>query len=225
VFVAVAAPVVAAVLFTIRRAEPTKRAYACYWGAASALLSILFVVTPNAADLGPKSSNYLLALTPSAGVGVALLASTSAARQLAVGLAVATIAAVNIGGIRDGRAEGNPLVGAYERPLRQLLEREGVTRGYAGYWDAQNLSWQSDMRLLVAPVSNCGQELCPTNIFTIRSWYEPRGGPTFLLVDPTVNVIHAPPFAARARSRHRFGPMTLYVFDYDIARHVRLPAG
>jgi hypothetical protein len=225
VFAAVAAPVVAAVVVTIRRAEPTKWAYACYWGAASALLSIVFVVTRNAADLGPKSSNYLLALTPAAGVGVALLASTCAARQLAVGLAVATIAAVNIGGIRDGRAEGTPLVGAYERPLRQLLEREGVTRGYAGYWDAQNLSWQTDMRLLVAPVSNCGQELCPTNIFTIHSWYEPRGGPTFLLVDPTVNVIHAPPFAARARSRHRIGPMTLYVFDYDIARHVRLPAG
>jgi hypothetical protein len=225
VCVAVAAPIVAAILFTIRGVEPTKRAYACYWGAASALLSIVFVVTPNAADLGPKSSNYLLALTPAAGAGLALLASTSAARQLAVGVVVAAIAAVNIGSIRDGRAEGTPLVGAYERPMRQLLEREGVTRGYAGYWEAQNLSWQSDMRLLVAPVTNCGRELCPINIFTIRSWYEPRGGPTFLLVDPTVNVIHAPPFAARARATHRFGPMTLYVFDYDIARHIRLPAG
>jgi hypothetical protein len=224
VFAAVAAPLVAAVAFAVRRVMPTTLAYAWYWASASALLSVVFVVTPNAADLGPKSSNYLLALAPAAGVGVSLLASNSGARQVAVGLAVATIAALNIGSIRDGRAEGIPLVGAYERPLRQLLEREGVTRGYAGYWDAQNLSWQTDMRLLVAPVSNCGDKLCPNNIFTIRSWYEPQGGPTFLLVDPTVNLIHAPPFAARATSTHRFGPMTLYLFDYDIARHIRLPS-
>jgi hypothetical protein len=225
VFAAVAAPIVAAAGHTIRRAEPTTRAYAWYWAAVSALLSVVFVVTPNAVDLGPKSSNYLLALTPAAGVGVALLGSTSAARQLAVGLAVATIAAINISSIRDGRAEVTGLpIQAYERPLQQLLDRERVTRGYAGYWDAQNLSWQTDMRLLVAPVSNCGDKLCPNNIFTIRSWYEPRGGPTFLLVDPTVNLIHAPPFAARARSTHHFGPMTLYLFDFDIARQIRLPS-
>jgi len=180
-------------------------------------------VTPNAADLGPKSSNYLLALAPAAGAGVALLARSSEVRQLVVGVAVAVVAALNIAGIADGRAEGTGLVvQQYERPLRQLLEQEGVTRGYAGYWGAQNLSWQSGMHLLVAPVSNCGDELCPNNIFTIRSWYQERGGPTFLLIDPTVNAIHAPPFAERARTTRRFGPMTLYIFDFDIARHIRL---
>jgi hypothetical protein len=224
VFAAVAAPVVAAVLLTIRRPEPVKWAYAWFWATTSIVLSFVFVVTPNAVDLGPKSSNYLLALAPAAGVGVALLAASSPVRQVVAGLAIAAVAALNIGSIADGRAEVTGLLlQQYEQPLLDLLEREGVTRGYAGYWDAQNLSWQSDMRLLVAPVSNCGEELCPNNIFTIRSWYKPQGGRTFLLVDPTVNVIHAPPFAARAKASRTFGPMTLYVFDYDIARHVRLP--
>ncbi len=227
VFTAVLAPIVAAVLFTLRRAEPTTWAYACYWAAASSFLCIIFVITPNAADLGPKSSNYLLTLAPAAGAGVALLASRWQARQLAVGVAVATIAALNIGSIADEPAEASGLaaIETYERPLLQLLEREGVTRGYAGYWGAQNLSWQTDMHLLVAPVGNCGEQLCPYNVFTIRSWYEPQGGPTFLLVDPTVNAIHPPPFAAQARVTHRFGPMTVYLFDYDIARHVRLRGG
>jgi hypothetical protein len=185
------------------------------------------VITPNAADLGPKSSNYLLTLAPAAGAGLALLASRSRARQLAVGVAVATIAALNIGSVADGRAEGTGLaaIETYDRPLLQLLEREGVTRGYAAYWGAQNLSWQTEIHLLVAPVRNCGEQLCPNNVFTIRSWYVPQGGPTFLLVDPTVNAIHAPPFAARAKATQRFGPMTLYLFDYDIARHVRLTSG
>jgi hypothetical protein len=223
VFAAVAAPVVAAVWLTIRRTDPVTRAYAWFWGAVTALLCVIFVVTPNAADLGPKSSNYLLSLAPAAGVGVALLATSSQLRQVIVGLGVATIAVMNISSMADGRAEVSGLVvQQYEQPLRAVLERAGVTRGYAGYWGAQNLSWESDMKLQVAPVSNCGDELCPNNIFTIRSWYERHGGPTFLLIDPTVNFIHAPPFAARAKASRRFGPMTLYLFDYDIARHVRL---
>jgi hypothetical protein len=225
VLAAVVAPVAAAVLLSVRRAEPVLRAYAWFWAAACALLCFVFVVTPNAADLGPKSSNYLLALAPAAGAGVALLAAASPFRQALVGVSVAVVAALNIAGIADGRAEGTGLVvQQYERPLRAFLEREGVTRGYAAYWGAQNLSWQSGMKLHVAPVSNCGDALCPNNIFTIRSWFEQRGGPTFLLVDPTVNVIHPPPFAAQANAMERFGPMTVYVFDYDIARHVRLPA-
>jgi len=224
VFAAVAAPVVAAVLLTIRQAEPTTCAYACYWAAAASLLCVIFLITPNAADLGPKSSNYLLTLAPAAGTGLALLASRSRARQLAVGIAVATIAALNVGSIADGHAEvtGLAAIETYQRPLQQLLEREGVTRGYAAYWGAQNLSWQTDLRLLVAPVRNCGEQLCPYNVFTVRSWYVPQRGPTFLLLDPTVNAIHAPAFSAQARAIHRFGPLTVYLFDYDIARHVRL---
>jgi len=217
----VAAPVAAAL--KLRHADPVLRAYACYWAAAVGLLCVVFVVTPNATALGPKSVNYLLTLAPAAGVGVALLAARSRGGQLAVALAVATVAAVNIGGVVDGRAEvtGLPAIETYGQPIRKLLEQREVTRGYAGYWDAQNLSWQTDMQLLVAPVQNCGAQLCPYNFFTVRSWYEERGGPTFLLVDPTNRVIQAPPFVSRAASSHRFGPLTLYLFDYDIARHVR----
>jgi hypothetical protein len=218
----VAAPVVVAL--KLRDADPTLRAYACYWAAAVSLLCLVFVFTPNAAALGPKSVNYLLTLAPAAGAGVALLAMRSRRGQLAVALAVATVGAVNIAGIVDGRAGGVPVLGTYAQPIQRLLEREGVTRGYAGYWNAQNLSWQTHMHLLVSPVVNCGAQLCPYTFFTIRSWFEPQGGATFLLVDPTIPVIHAPPFAAGATSTHHFGALTLYLFDYDITRHIRLLA-
>jgi hypothetical protein len=106
-----------------------------------------------------------------------------------------------------------------------VLEREGVSRGYAGYWDAQNLTWQTRMRLLVAPVTRCTTtQLCPFDFFTIRSWYVPHAGGSFLLLDDTNDVIAgAPPFVRNAKDARRFGPLTLYVFDYDIARHIRLP--
>jgi hypothetical protein len=191
----------------------------------SVLLCGVFVVTPNARDLGPPSAYYLLTLALAAGAGVALLAAGSRSAQVAVALGVAVVGAVNIAGIAQGRAGGAPPLATYERPLVALLRREGVTRGYAGYWDAQNLTWQTRMRLLVAPVTRCTRtQLCPSNFFTIRSWYVPHPGRSFLLVDGTNNVIaRAPPFVRNAKDSRRFGPLTVYLFDYDIARHVRLP--
>jgi hypothetical protein len=215
----IAAPLIAAV--RLRHAAPALRAYAIFWAAAVTALCLVFVATPNALALGPKSANYLLALAPAAGVGVALLAARSHIAQLVVALAVAFVGAVNVASIVDGRASGTPAVGVYAPAIREVLERRGATRGYAGYWDAQNLSWQSDMKLLVAPVVNCDEKLCPYNFFTVRSWYERRGGPTFLLVDPTNAVIQAPQWASTAAETHRFGPLTLYVFDYDIASRIR----
>jgi hypothetical protein len=219
--VGIAAPVVAAI--RLRRADAILRAYAWFWAAAVLSLCFVFVVTPNATDLGPKSANYLLTLAPAAGVGVALLARTDAVARLVVALGIAAVAAVNIGSIIDGRAEITdlPAIKAHAAEVRRVLEQEGATRGYAGYWDAQNLSWQTHMHLRVAPVVNCADELCPYNFFTIRSWYEQKGGPTFLLIDPTNAVVRAPPFVSEARSTHRIGPLTLYVFGHDINRHIR----
>ncbi len=224
---AVVAPVVAAVKLTVRRAEPTTRAYACYWGSATILLGMIFVITPNAAALGPDSANYLLTLVLAGAAGVALLAAKSRRGQFAVALAVATVGAINIAGIANGHAQiyaSNPLR-TYEPPLVRLLERKGMTRGYAGYWDAQNITWQSGMRLLIAPVQRCAARLCPYNFFTIRSWYEPHPGPTFLILDASNRFIAAAPgFVAGATATYRLGPLTVYLFDYDITRHIRLSA-
>jgi hypothetical protein len=221
-FAGVATPLIAAA--RLRHAAPALRAYAFFWAASVAILGLVFVVTPNALALGPKSANYLLAFAPAAGVGVALLAARSRGAQLAVALAVAFVGAVNVASVADGRAAGTPAVGVYVHEIREVLAQRGATRGYAGYWDAQNLSWQSGMKLLVAPVVNCGEQLCPYNFFTVRSWYARRGGPTFLLVDPTNAVVQAPAWTSTAAETHRFGPLTLYVFDYDIASRIRVIA-
>jgi len=221
---AIASPLVAAV--RLRGADLVLRTYAWYWSAVVVSLCFVFVVTPNAVDLGPKSANYLLALAPAAGVGIALLARDARRAQVAVAVAVAAVAAINIHGIVQGQAEisGLPAIEARWQDVHRVLESEGATRGYAGYWDAQNLSWQTHMKLRVAPVVNCGDTLCPYNFFTIDSWYRERGGPTFLLIDPTNAVIKAPPFVSRATSTHAFGPLKLYVFRYDIARDMRTVA-
>jgi len=213
-FAAIVAPVLA---FVVRRG-----AYALYWAASVVVLALLFVVTPNAVDLGPKSVNYVLTFAPAAGVGIALLARSPRA-QLVAALCIALVAAVNIESIANNRAEVTGVVALPQHAdaIVRALEREHVRYGYAGFWSSFNLSWQSNMRLIVAPVNNCGAELCPNRFFTIASWYRKHGGRSFLLVDATIADIKAPEFAKNAAKIARFGPLTLYVFDDDIAAHIR----
>jgi hypothetical protein len=87
--------------------------------------------------------------------------------------------------------------------------------------------WKSGMRLLVAPIQPCdsqrGGALCKTPDFTIASWYDERPGPSFLIDDPATGVvIKPPPTLGRPSESHRLGPdLTVYVYPYDLARHIR----
>ena len=213
---------VAGVKALMQRGDGLRRAYACYWAASVALLSLSFVLTTNAVALGAGSANYLLSFVPAAGAGVALLASSSRRAQIATGIAVALVGVSNIVGIAQGHADSpKGDIGEYKTQIVDALERDGVRRGYAGYWDAQNLSWQSGMRLVIAPVESCGDGLCPFNFSTIESWYEERPGRSFLIVDPTGSYVTAPPpIVARATASHRFGQLRVYVFPFDLARYI-----
>jgi hypothetical protein len=224
VLVAVVAPVVAAATYFKRRTSPLARAYACYWAVSTVVVAIAFVVTSNAADLGAGSFNYLLTFAPAAGAGIGLLSSAAPRGRLLVAAGVALVGVTNIVGVGQGHA-GTPRgeIGTHERPLVQWLVDRGVTRGYAGYWDAQNLTWQSGMRVFVAPVTTCSanKPLCVVRIFSIQSWYRERPGRSFLIVDPTNGyVTTAPRFVARATESHRFGRLRIYLFPFDLARYV-----
>jgi hypothetical protein len=222
--VAVAAAVAVAVRELRRRGAPIARAYTAYWASSVVLLGASFVVTTNARSLGAGSANYLLPFALAAGAGVGLLA-VSLRAQAAAGAAVAFVAAVNAAGIAHGHADTpREAVGTYAPRLVHILEAGGVRRGYAGYWDAQNLTWQSGMRLLVAPVEPCGDALCAFNFSVIDSWYRRHEGPSFLIVDPERGpLVEPPPFVRDARASYRFGSLRLYVFDYDVAGYIRPP--
>jgi hypothetical protein len=227
VLAAVTGVILSALKAITQRSEPATRAYACYWAAATLLVGLGYVASSQGSVAGSGSFLYMLTLAPAAGAGVAVLTSGSRRGELAVALAVAVVGAVNIAAIVQGRAD-NPqgTIGRYMEPLTRVLQREGVTRGYAGYWDAANLTWQSGMRLLVAPVHVCGPPseptICSSSFFTIRSWYEEQPGPSFLIIDPETGFItRAPPEVAHASASYRFGPLTVYVFPYDLARHIR----
>jgi hypothetical protein len=225
VFAGLAALLFATIRASSRHVDPLVRAFACFWSAAVMLLGGAFVLTAQAAAQGAGSANYLLTFSLAAGAGVALLAANSARGRVIAAVAVAVVGGINIASVAQGRGSPSPgTIGAYQHQLTRLLQEKGIRRGYAGFWDAASLTWQSRMRLIVSPVSPCGGELCGHRFFTISSWFRERPGRSFLIVDPLSGVGGAPPVASTAIGSYRFGPLRLYLFDYDLARHIRPPS-
>jgi hypothetical protein len=221
---ALAACVVAAFRHFRRGSEPVVRAYACYWAAAVVFLAVTFTATTNAVSLGAGSVNYLLTFPLAAGAGAALLASDSRRARVGVAAAVAVVGATNIAGIVAGHADTpRGAIGKYERPVVRRLEESGATHGYAGYWDAHNLTWQSGMRVLAAPVSACGSTLCGHTFTTIASWYEKQHQRSFLIADASNAFVPPSSVVHDASASYRFGPLTIYVFEYGLPRSIRPP--
>jgi hypothetical protein len=202
-----------------RRTDALASAYACYWAASVLLLGLSFVVTTNASALGAGSMNYLLSFALAVGAGVGMLAVSHRA-QVVAAVAICLVAGINAVGVAQGRADtGLSAIAMHKSEVVHVLESNGVTRGYAGYWDAQNLTWQSRLKVRVAPVVPCDQTLCGLKYFVIDSWYRPQAGPSFLIVDPQNGPVSIPPpFTRTASASYRFGQVRLFLFRYDIAR-------
>jgi len=89
------------------------------------------------------------------------------------------------------------------------------------WWISVHAPRKATAATSVAARRHTATELCPYNFFAIRWWYEQHDGPTFPLLDATNRVIAgAPALVADATASYRFGPLTVYLFDYDIARHM-----
>lgn len=218
---------VSAVRLTLRRGDPSTRAFACYWACSAVFLGIGYWWTNEGTGVGAGGGvNYLLSLPAAAGVGVALSAARSSLARVAASLAIALVGIVNIAGIAAGRSEPRGGADLYGQAVIRLLEAKGLTHGFGPYWDAQSLTWKSGTRLLVVPVQQCprqGRALCAFPYFTIASWYRPRPGPSFLIVDPPQGLASKPPSALGPPAEvHHIGPeVTVYLYPHDISSQIR----
>jgi hypothetical protein len=219
-FAGLAALALAALRLSVRRPDPTMWAYGCYWVASAVLLSVAYWATNIGA--GGPGVKYMLSLAPAAGVGVALLTAGSSRSRIVASLAIALVGAVNISSIAHGHAEFDFGPSRSGAQLLRLLEQKGLTRGYASYGNSHSLTWNSGMRVLVAPVLTCDPSgaLCRNSYFTIDSWYQERPGRSFLIADGPSK----PPVAEYGRPSEvlsTISGVTVYVYPYDLARHLR----
>jgi len=226
-FAGVGATLVAAGRFLLRRSDPRRTAYACYWAVSALLVACAFWLTNIGTGVNVTGGpNYLFALIPATGAGVGLMTAGSNAGRILAAVAIAFVGSVNMVAIVKTHRYLSYGASVYGPQAIHFLEQRGLEHGYAGYYDSQSLMWKSGLRLVIVSAQACadGVHLCKIPDFTIDSWFKPRPGPTFLIVDPLGGMTFRPPpsFGPPTATRH-FGPQAVvYVFPRDvIAANVR----
>jgi hypothetical protein len=145
------------------------------------------------------------------------------------------VLAYSIGVLGRHVAEGPEVFGdgpdaAQAAAVQRFVTSHGATVGYAGYEDAEVLTWQTHARLQVFPVLagfECPLEICPYYVMNVSTWYLPRPGVrSFVVTHPTLTEAHLhalPRFAGRPIAQARFGSASVFVYDHDVARDLGAP--
>jgi hypothetical protein len=219
------------------RAEMTdaRLCYVSFWGTSLLATSLVFVLSD--APRNVLSGRYLLAGYAAIAALLPLIGGRSARAVIGAGVcAFALIATVQV--LRHPFEVIKPPEESIRFPgpdtaaaLARFAHHEGVTYGYGGYWDAEELTWGTDFKVLVRPVRVCTSRthaLCYPQLGMISSWYTPRPGIRSLLVVDSLgtsfNGVLAPdPSLGKPLSARQLGDIEVYVYPYDIASRLRAP--
>jgi hypothetical protein len=237
------AAVVATVIFgyvVVRSARPTlvdgarpaeQRLLAIYWGVSIVAVSLAFVIVT--APVGTNAIRYVTTLWPALLTLVAILYGRRAIAGLAI---LATVCAVT-GCIELAKGFYTPGTGPppdteEAAAVEDFVAAHDLDHGYAGYWDAIPLSLQSDFKVRAYPIEPCylpeEDRYCPERLHIIESWYEPKQDVrTFYVTNalPLVPYLDPPPASwGRPFKTARFGDLTIYAYDYDIASRLERDA-
>jgi hypothetical protein len=142
---------------------------------------------------------------------------------LAVGASI--FFAASLLGLTSHYMDNNPApIAPDEAIVVKLAKANHVKVGYAGYWDAASLTWNSDERVLVRPAGNSNGRLVPFSLERVPAWYVPQQRHTFLLVDanePYINYLSEG--LGRPLATYSFGAVHMYIYPYDIAAQMGPP--
>jgi hypothetical protein len=176
---------------------------------------------------------YLGTLWVGTAVGLGLLAQRPGARVWAQGAVAGMCLFATIGVLHQLQPTSHshfPLPRA-AAAVRSFALANGAKIGYAGNWDAFPLTWHARFAVTLTPLQSCGDPAdgalnCPPPQHRISSWYHerPASPRSFVVVDasqpqnPTVDPRFGKPLASTT-----YGPMTVLIYDHDVARNVRPP--
>ena len=208
-----------------------------YWFTSAVVVCAAFLFT-NASGAGNSThESYYLTLVFSAAAVIALFApgpnprTTSERLRWVIPLGLAVFAIAGIVGLKR-----EYITVTYRSPIAadaativRLARESGATTGYAGYWDASNLTWNTREKVNVRPIEQCtnarGAPICPFFLMRSPYWYIPRQRRTFLIVDPNeLYVTSLPSGLGRPLAVYRLGVIDMYVYPYDIASRLGPPS-
>jgi hypothetical protein len=202
-----------------RDAQALRIAWCAFWGSSAVLLSASFVFSSNPIDI--NSSRYLVGVIYAIIALLPLLASSGVVARVAVTAGVTVFALSGLVSLlEDEELATGPTSYSLMHQVERYLDSRGLTVGYANYWDGAPLMWSSHFHIRAYPVQDCAPNLCWSYLHMITSWYTtPRPHQrSFLISDADQAVSSAPtPNLGNASATQQIGPLTIYVFPYDIA--------
>jgi hypothetical protein len=198
--------------------------FLAFWGCTAVFLAVAFVGTTLALD--SNSIRYLPPLFYAVAATVPFVAPRVPWGLGAVAVAVAFVGVVGAVLLhRAALADDFNVAPQDADPLIALLRQHGLQHGYAGYWQANLLTWESGGEITSRAVqqsSECrpkqAEWFCPYPIFTVTDWYEHAGtGPTFLIRERNgAFVPDPPPTGAAPREVFSYGRFDVYVYSDDV---------
>jgi len=202
--------------------------FVSFWGFTALFLLIFFVLATVPTDR--SAARYLVPAFLAIAATVPFLTLRGRGTAATVALAVTLSGMVGavllpratIADFAEGKQDSAGLVA--------VLEAHGLHHGYAGYWQANVLTWKSDGRIVSRAVQqsaacspNAPGWFCPYQQFTVSDWYVPQPGPSFLVRElGGAFVPAAPPPDVRPTSVFSFYPFEIYVYDHDIGSDAAL---
>lgn len=194
-----------------------------YWFASALLVCAAFVFS-KPVEAGRHESYYATVIFSIAAIVPLLIARGRIAYWLVPSAACVFFLGSIVGLKRNYLQVNQPAISHYAAEITDLAEANHVRTGYAGYWDAAGLTWNSHERVIVRPLVQCvnpnpaGAAICPFVLMRTPSWYVPQRRHTFLLVDPNNLFVTAlPPGLGPPIANYTIGPIQMYVYPYDIA--------
>lgn len=207
--------------------RPARDLLQVFWGLVVLGLLAGLVLSRLAVENAPRAIGYMTPLFLAVAATVPIAARRSPPLRALVGCGAALFCAFSLASVVRAEIprsyDGFTFVKDGDRVLR-VLEDEGIHRGYASYGPAGPLTFRFAGRIRVYPVLPCltpsGATLCGFAANRVRSWYNPKPGPSFVIADPTQPwAVVAPPPAALGAPVQVFqvGSQTVYVYAYDVA--------
>jgi hypothetical protein len=206
-------------------AAPARLAFVVFWCSSAILLSTAFLFSAIPLDI--HADRYLVGLIFAAASMIPVLAAGRPKTEAAVVLGTCVFALGAIASMVQGAYTRNtgrfPPTGLANQ-IASVAAAHHLSYGYASYWDASAITWATNLRLRVFPVSVCGQNtrLCRFDLHTISSWYTARPGiRSFLLIDPAQPLVRGPtPDLGKVTAVYHVGRITMYVYPYDLASKI-----
>jgi hypothetical protein len=196
-----------------------KIAHTVYWTGSAVSAVVAFELSANAD--APRAQYYATLIFSVAAIAPLFVRLSSIGDRLVpLGASVLFIASI------VGLLSTNFDIGQFRRDqqsITRLAQVNHATLGYAGYWYASDLTWNSHELVKVRPVSLCenaaGADVCPFYINRVPSWYTSGPNRSFLLVNPHEEYLYViPPGLGQPIAAYTFHDSTkMYVYPYDIA--------